>query len=443
VKKHILSILFVIFFLSGIIGQNNDFNVASGQKVKYNTWLAGAKMGFMIPYCDIMDYDFFPSNTKSYQFGWSVFGNKQISPFVGLQAQFTSGKLYAEKSNRHFESSFIQYGINGYLSITDLVFTNVQKKRVNLYFLLGIGLMDFRSVLYENDVPVSDEGYSDLYTLEKNKATSEFVVPVAIGANFNISKLIDLNIETSLNSLVGSDKLDCTKELRNDKYGYTSIGLSFKIGDGKNRHLAWISTKEKQEFEEKLAKKNKSEIELLSEDRDFLASKVAYLDSIINANNLAEKDDDNDGVPNSRDLEPDTPSGELVNFQGIAIIQPEKIVQTDTIIDKDRELLFSIYFEFNSSEIQTKDNMKIAEAAKKLNENLYYKIEIRGHTDEKGSEAYNKELSKRRSQAVFDKLVKDFRINPERLIQSFRGKDDPLSTKDDYINRRVDFVIHK
>ncbi len=442
-KRHILVILFVSFFLSYAIGQNNENNKPSGQKAKYNTWLAGAKVGVMIPYCDIMDYDFFPSNAKSYQFGWSAVVNRQISPFVGLQAQFTSGKLYAEKSNRHFESSFVQYGINGYISITDLIFTNVEKKRINLYFLVGIGLIDFRSVLYENDIPISDEGYSDINTLEKNKATSEFVIPVAIGANFNISKLIDLNIETSLNSLVGSDKLDCTQELRNDKYGYTSIGISFKIGNSKNHHLAWISSKEKQEFEEKLAKLNKSEIELLSEDQGLLANKVAYLDSIVNTDELKEDDDDYDGVPNSRDLEPDTPRGELVNFQGIGISPTEKIVQTDTIIDKDKELLFSIYFDFNSAQIKPADNMKIAEAAKKLKENLYYKIEIRGHTDEIGSEAYNEELSKRRSQAVFDKLVHDFKISQERLVRTFMGKDDPLSANDDYINRRVDFIIQK
>jgi OOP family OmpA-OmpF porin len=156
-----------------------------------------------------------------------------------------------------------------------------------------------------------------------------------------------------------------------------------------------------------------------------------------------EADDDEDGVPNSLDLEPDTPRGEIVNFQGIGITQKETVVQIDTIIDKNKELLFSIYFEFNSDKVSPSDNMKIAEAAKKLNENLYYRIEIRGHTDEIGSEAYNEELSKRRSQAVFNILVKDFKINPNRLIQTYRGKDDPLSTKDDYINRRVDFIIHK
>ena len=443
-KKQILLVLITSFFLSHILGQDNGY-IPSGNKAKYNTWLAGVKLGVTIPYTDIMDYDFFPSNAKSYQFGWSAFAKRQISPYVGLQAQFTTGKLYAEKSNRHFESSFVQYGINGYISLTNLIFTNVTKKRVNLYFLVGIGMIDFRSVLYENGIPVSDEGYSDPVNLEKNKATSEFIVPVAIGANFNITKLIDLDIETSLNNLVSSDKLDCTQESKNDKFGYTSVGISFKIGNSKNHHLAWISSKEKQQFEEKLARKNKSEIELLSEDRDLLASKVAYLDSIVNTNNTVrmEADDDEDGVPNSLDLEPDTPRGGIVNFQGIGIIQKETIVQVDTVFDKNKELLFSIYFEFNSDKVLPSDNMKIAEAAKKLNENLYYKIEIRGHTDEIGSEAYNEELSKRRSQAVFNILVKDFKINPNRLIQTYRGKDDPLSTKDDYINRRVDFIIQK
>ncbi|RLD53965.1 MAG: hypothetical protein DRJ05_15540 [Bacteroidetes bacterium] len=397
----------------------------------------------MIPYADIMDYDFFPSDSKTYQLGWSAFVNKQISPFVGLQGQFTSGNLFAKKSNTHFESSFIQYGINAYFSITDLIFTTVQKKRVNLFFLIGVGLMDFRSIKYEDNIPICQEGYKDLESLEKDKATSEFIVPLSIGVNFNISKLIDLNIETSLNNLVGSDKLDCTEELRNDKYGYTSVGISFKIGNSKNHHLAWISTKEKLEFEEKLAKKNKTEIELLMEDRDLLARKVAFLDSIYNASLLPEDDDDNDGVPNSRDLEPETPFNYLANFQGIGIAITDTVTTTDTLIDKNRELLLSIYFDFNSFEIKTEDNMQIAEVAKKLKANPRFKIEIRGHADKVGNEAYNRELSKKRTMAVYNKLVNDFNIDSNRLIETYKGKDDPLSMGDDYINRRVDFIILK
>ena len=442
-KRLIILLAITIFSFSNIFGQNNNEKLRPAEKVKYNTWLAGAKAGVMIPYCDIMDYDFFPSNIDSYQFGWSVFVNKQISPFVGLQAQFTSGNLYAEKSNKHFKSSFIQYGINGYFSLTDLIFTKVNEKKVNLFFLVGIGLMDFRSVLYEDGIPIAQEGYKDLENLEKDKATSEFIVPVAIGANFKLSKLIDLNFETSLNNLVSSDKLDCTKELRNDKYGYTSIGISFKIGDSKNYHLAWISTKEKQQFEEKLAKQNLTEIELLMEDQDFLARKVAYLDSIMNAEPPPEKDDDNDGVPNSKDLEPNTPSNYISNFQGIGISITDTIVETDTLINKNKELLFSIYFDFNSYEVKTENNMKLAEVAKKLKANPFYKIEIMGHADKVGSPESNRELSKKRTQAVVTKLINDYGIDPDKLIQTYKGEDDQLSIGDDYINRRVDFIILK
>ena len=441
-KRLSLLLAITLFLFSNNFGQSDNKNLQFTEKVEYNTWLAGVKVGVMIPYCDIMDYDFFPSNPKSYQFGWSAFVNKQISPFVGLQAQFTSGKLFAEKTNRYFNSTFIQYGVNSYFSITDLIFTKIHEKKINLFFLIGIGLMDFRSILYKNDIPDAEEGYTDIY-LEKGKATSEFVVPVTIGANFKLSKSIDLNIETSLNNLVSSDKLDVTKELRNDKYGYTSIGISFKIGDSKNYHLAWISSKEKQQFEEKLAKQNLTEIELLMDDTEFLARKVAYLDSIINAKPPIEEDEDNDGVPNIKDLEPNTPSNYISNFQGIGISITDTIVETDTLINKNKELLFSIYFDFNNFEVKPEYNMQLAEVAKKLKANPLYKIEIRGHADKVGNEAYNRELSKKRTQAVANKLIESYNIIPDRLMQTFKGEDDQLSAEDDYINRRVDFIILK
>ena len=41
-KKQILLVLITSFFLSHILGQDNG-NILSGDKAKYNTWLAGVQ----------------------------------------------------------------------------------------------------------------------------------------------------------------------------------------------------------------------------------------------------------------------------------------------------------------------------------------------------------------------------------------------------------------
>jgi outer membrane protein OmpA-like peptidoglycan-associated protein len=73
---------------------------------------------------------------------------------------------------------------------------------------------------------------------------------------------------------------------------------------------------------------------------------------------------------------------------------------------------------------------------------LTARIEIAGHTDAAGGEAYNRDLSRRRAQAVADYLVREHRIAPGRLAIEGYGKSrlldkaNPLSS----VNRRVQVV---
>ena len=214
--------------------------------------------------------------------------------------------------------------------------------------------------------------------------------------------------------------------------------------------MAWISSKEKQEFEEKIAKKNKKLIDSLNHTIKEVKDKLRVLDSLSKVIPQIEADDDGDGVPNSRDDEPDTPKGKMVNFRGVSIdklkekveIKKTKVI-LDTVIAKDRELLFSIYFDLDKSDIKKEDKLKIVEAAKKLKANPSYILEIRGHADKTGPAEYNEKLSKRRSQAVIDMLTQEFGIPEDRLVRTYSGENDLLSSQDDSINRRVDFIVIK
>ena len=419
------------------------------KKIKYNTWSVGMDIGTSISYTDVMDYDFFPKKFKYWGSGASFTVNKQFSPFFGMQAHFHKGNLYGVKGKNTFSTKYIQYTINSYFSITDLLFTNVRKKHINFYFLIGVGFIDFRTLYKEGNTYVAVRGYN-LKDLKPKLATSEFIIPTAIGMNIKLNPYLDANVEIALHNLVSSDFLDTQKGGNaNDKFATSSIGISYKFGNKKNHYLAWISSREKQEFEEKIAKKNKKLIDSLNYSLDKLQNKIKILDSIAKAIPQIEADDDHDGVPNSQDHEPNTPAGNMVNFMGVSIhlkdttrIEKTKVI-VDTIIAPDKQLLFSIYFDFNKSEIKQEDKLKIVEAAKLMRENPDYFLEIRGHTDKVGSIQYNKNLSMKRSQTVVDMLVYEFGISSSRFIRTYRGKTDLLSNQDDSINRRVDFIIIK
>ena len=76
-----------------------------------------------------------------------------------------------------------------------------------------------------------------------------------------------------------------------------------------------------------------------------------------------------------------------------------------------------------------------------------FRLTIIGHTDSKGTDAYNMALGMRRAIAVRDKLL-EFGLDPSRIsgVES-RGESEPIATKDTeegrFENRRIEFKATK
>ncbi|WP_187646925.1 OmpA family protein [Nitrosophilus labii] len=135
-------------------------------------------------------------------------------------------------------------------------------------------------------------------------------------------------------------------------------------------------------------------------------------------------DSDNDGVPDFKDKCLDTPEGFDVDQQGCPIVYN-----------------FMINFDFNSAKIKSKYLSKIEEFAEFMKENRTYKAEIQGHTDNKGSNRYNKKLSLQRAKSVYDMLIK-FGVEADRLTYVGYGEEKPIASNDTESgrakNRRVE-----
>lgn len=104
----------------------------------------------------------------------------------------------------------------------------------------------------------------------------------------------------------------------------------------------------------------------------------------------------------------------------------------------------SIQFDFDKSTIKPEFYPMLDAAAKSLKQQPATTVAIQGHTDSIGTEAYNRDLSMQRAEAVKEYLVRQG-IARENLSVNGFGEDKPVANnKTDEgrrMNRRVEFII--
>lgn len=114
------------------------------------------------------------------------------------------------------------------------------------------------------------------------------------------------------------------------------------------------------------------------------------------------------------------------------------------LIEEGKFSTTGILFDFQSATIKPESYGVIKELASVLKENASVKIKVVGHTSSDGDDAANMELSKQRSAAVKDLLVKEHGIDAERIQTEGKGETQPVAdnkTKEGKAqNRRVEFI---
>jgi len=119
------------------------------------------------------------------------------------------------------------------------------------------------------------------------------------------------------------------------------------------------------------------------------------------APSCADLDDDGDGVNNCDDRCPDSQPGQTIGPDGCPV---------PVSID-----LKGVNFDFDKSTLRPDAIAILNEAVEILKRYPDLRVEVAGHTDSKGSDAYNQKLSERRAKVVYDYLVSNG-IDPSRLI---------------------------
>lgn len=109
-----------------------------------------------------------------------------------------------------------------------------------------------------------------------------------------------------------------------------------------------------------------------------------------------------------------------------------------------RIVMRNIFFDFDKASLRPESNLELDRLRKVMLDYPNMKIEISGHTDNKGSADYNRKLSQSRAKSVLDYLVKKG-ISPDRMTFAGYGFDRPLSPNETeegrQLNRRTEFEI--
>jgi outer membrane protein OmpA-like peptidoglycan-associated protein len=149
-------------------------------------------------------------------------------------------------------------------------------------------------------------------------------------------------------------------------------------------------------------------------------------------------DRDGDFIPDPEDKCPDEP-GPAQN-DGCPVKGPVVELETERLSLKD-----SIHFDTAKDTIKAQSSSVLDAIAALLRDHPELRrVRVEGHTDNRGSRAYNTDLSRRRARSVVRALVQRG-IAPGRLLSEGYGFDRPVATNDTALgrakNRRVEFTI--
>ena len=384
---------------------------------------------------------------KKVNWGWNAYVSldKQITHTFGLNLQYQMGKtnqkgqlpgaLGVQSGVAEAWTKYHQISLLGDVNFSNLLrrVDNHSPYRWAVHGYAGIGLQSYKGYLVDNYYYNADNKADDVH---QDLNIGSFFYQGGLGLKYKISRRVDVELRT-MYIKSGDEEFDAggwTREaapgynLINDSYTddmvTVNLGLSFKIGKHLS-HLAWHDPLQEAYYKTNLLENTATDLV------------------------VCEKGDgDNDGVCDDWDRQLDTPAGARVDGAGVALDMdldgvidlydkcvtvpgpvenngcpsgPSNTLTSVQEINKDFE---GIEFELNSDKIRTQSFDKLNHAAdviKTLDQNSQFLVI--GATDTRGSEAYNKDLSQRRANAVVQYLTSKG-VNSGMLIAEGHGESD-------------------
>jgi outer membrane protein OmpA-like peptidoglycan-associated protein len=154
-------------------------------------------------------------------------------------------------------------------------------------------------------------------------------------------------------------------------------------------------------------------------------------------------DSDNDGVSDGLDKCPNTGPGLRVDADGCPIEVTEKETE---LLDTGMIRLENVTFETGKADLKPEALPQLDVVGQVLTKWPQLRIEIGGHTDARGSAAYNQKLSEQRVKSVLDYLLSKFpQLQASQYTVKGYGESKPIASNGTAEgmarNRRVEFVV--
>ena len=149
-----------------------------------------------------------------------------------------------------------------------------------------------------------------------------------------------------------------------------------------------------------------------------------------------DPDNDKDGFLDKDDKCPNEP--------GVAPDGCPRKYNLVVVTEKKIELKQTVFFDFNKASIKSVSFALLNDVAQAMVDNPKIKVEIGGHTDSVGNDAFNLKLSQQRAESVRTYLIKRG-IDSNRMVPKGYGENVPIADNRTEAgrsqNRRVEFLI--
>lgn len=427
----------IIFLLSFLVAgfsyaQESAEENESKSETEYNKFSIEAGVGLNRPddnftpgYFSSNPNDYFPLNDIShFNLGVRYMFNERFG--LKLDGAYDIFEPQGDNGSRAFETNQIRVGLQGVVNLRNLLNFHTFSGRLGLLGHAGVQVSFFSPESREDGLSGGDDldqnGGFIFGLTPQFRLSDRFVITADASfiQNYRSHRAWDGEINTDANNLRSS-------------MVNVSLGLTVYLGKH-DVHADWVVV------EDDYA--TKDDINMLKNRLDDIEKGL--------------KDDDNDGVPNYLDKDPNTPAGAIVNSKGQSVDTngngiPDamegpldaKYKNMDVVKELANKGVIAVYFDFDVAVPQENSYSSIKSVLDYMNANKDAKLTITGYADEIGTVDYNNPLSAKRAKKVYDILV-SAGVDASRVSHQGGGVDDSVDKNSEYARqlvRRATFTI--
>ena len=417
-----------------------------------------------------MGNNFYKTDKAFYGFG-GVSVSRYLGRYFDLNFLASKGTIgYNGGILGSFKSDFNLVALNLRINMTS------PESIVRPYAFAGVG-----AILFDNDVNFDQDRI-------------DYALPTAGGGlNIRLTDVITLNLQETF-SFSNKDRRDGVNDNgKKDAYLSHMAGLTFNLGNKKDADNDGVADRNDMCPDTPAGVAVDANGCPLDRDKDGVAD---YLDACPDVSGNASlkgcPDSDNDGVADINDKCPDTPRGTRVDASGCPLDNDKDGIPDDVdrcpdaagpaslkgcpdsdgdgvadiddrcptvkgtienkgcpeIAKKDIERITylgsKIFFENNSAVLKVASLVQLDELAALINKYDASNLVVEGHADSNGSDAFNLELSQKRTESVKDYLIKKG-VSGSRIKAIGYGESKPIATNSTALgrakNRRVELKM--